>query len=70
MTQRKIQYWVIPPDANGEFVACMEEVLETYAKPYDEAFPVLCMDEQPVQLFKETRIPIPASREPSSKGRL
>jgi hypothetical protein len=62
MTRRKIQYWVIPPDANGEFVACMEEVLETYAKPYDEAFPVLCMDEQPVQLFKETRIPIPASR--------
>ena len=62
MTRRKIQYWVIPPDANGEFVACMEEVLETYAKPYDAAFPVLCMDEQPVQLFKETRAPIPASK--------
>ncbi len=62
MTRRKIQYWVIPPYANGEFVACMEEVLETYAKPYDGAFPVLCMDEQPVQLFKETRVPIPASR--------
>ena len=31
MTPRKIQYWVIPPEANGEFVACMENVLETYA---------------------------------------
>jgi hypothetical protein len=33
----------------------MEEVLETYEKPYDPACPVLCMDEQPVQLLKETR---------------
>lgn len=63
MTKRKIQYWVIPPEANSEFVANMEEVLETYARPYDEAFPVVCMDEQPVQLLKETRIPIPASRD-------
>jgi hypothetical protein len=29
MTPRKIQYWVIPPETNGEFVACMENVLET-----------------------------------------
>jgi len=62
MTNRKIQYWVIPPKADGEFVACLENVLETYAKPYDSAFPVLCMDEQPVQLLKETRVPIPASQ--------
>jgi hypothetical protein len=41
----------------------MEEVLETYAKAYDPAHPVLCMDEQPVQLFKETRQPIPATLE-------
>jgi hypothetical protein len=33
MTPRKIQYWVIPPEANGEFVAGMENVLETYAQP-------------------------------------
>ncbi len=62
MTQRKIQYWVIPPDRNSEFVACMENVLDTYAQPYDERFPVLCMDEQPVQLLKETRIPITATK--------
>jgi len=62
MTQRKIEYWVIPPEANGEFVACMENVLETYAQPYDSQFPVLCMDEQPVQLLKETRVPIAATK--------
>jgi hypothetical protein len=61
MTNRKIQYWVIPPEADAEFAANMEEVLETYAKPYDPACPVLCMDEQPVQLVKETRQPIAAT---------
>jgi hypothetical protein len=50
MTKRKIEYWVIPPDADGEFVAHMEEVLETYEKAYDPDSPVACMDEQPVQL--------------------
>jgi len=35
MTKRKIEYWVIPPNQDGEFVACMEEVLETYASAYD-----------------------------------
>ena len=62
MTNRKIEYWVIPPKADSEFVAQMEEVLETYAKPYNRMRPVLCMDEQPVQLLKETRVPIPATR--------
>jgi len=63
MTNRKIEYWVIPPDADAEFVAGMEEVLDTYAKPYDPACPVLCMDEQSVQLLNETRTPIPATKE-------
>jgi hypothetical protein len=54
MTSRKIAYWGIPPAAGGEFAADMEEVLETHAKPYDPRRPVLCMDEQPVQLAKET----------------
>lgn len=40
----------------------MEEVLETYARPYDARVPVLCMDEQPIQLLKETRDPIPATK--------
>ena len=62
MTNRKIQYWVIPPEADGEFVAHMEVVLDTYAQPYDSRYPVLCMDEQPIQLLNETRVPIPATR--------
>jgi DDE superfamily endonuclease len=61
MTHRKIEYWVIPPEADGEFVADMETVLETYAQPYDPDCPVICMDEQPVQLLREVRTPIPAT---------
>lgn len=63
MTKRRIEYWVIPPEADAEFVAHMENVLETYARPYDPACPVICMDEQPVQLVKETRRPIPGTKE-------
>jgi len=63
MTKRKIEYWVIPPEQDAEFVACMEEVLETYAEAYDPRQPVLCMDEQPVQLLKETKVPIPATKQ-------
>lgn len=62
MTKRKIQYWVIPPKADAQFTANMEEVLETYALPLDSACPVICMDEQPVQLTREVRAPIPATK--------
>jgi transposase len=58
---------VIPPEGNSEFVAAMENVLETYAEPYDSKFPVLCMDEQPVQLLKETRRPIAATKHHSRR---
>ena len=60
-TNRKIAYWVIPPEADAEFVAHLEAVLETYEKPYNPGCPVLGLDEQPVQLLKETRVPIPAT---------
>lgn len=63
MTKRKIEYWVIPPEADAEFVANMEEVLETYERAYDPACPVICMDEQPVQLIGEARVPIAATKE-------
>ncbi|HEC26440.1 MAG TPA: IS630 family transposase [Gammaproteobacteria bacterium] len=52
--------WVIPPKANGEFVAAMERVLDVYRRPYNAAIPVVCMDETPRQLIRETRTPIPA----------
>lgn len=35
----------------------MEMVLDVYKMPYNEAIPVVCMDESPKQLIKETRIP-------------
>jgi len=63
MTRRKIEYWVIPPEADGEFAAHMEEVLETYAQPYDARHPVVCMDEQPIQLLSETRVPVAATKD-------
>ena len=37
----------------------MEDVLDLYVMPYDPNIPVVCMDEQPMQLIKETRIPLP-----------
>jgi hypothetical protein len=52
--------WVIPPDQNGDFVAHMEDVLDVYHMPHDPEIPQVCMDEQPVQLIKETRAPISA----------
>jgi hypothetical protein len=39
----------------------MEEVLDVYARPYNSRYPVVCMDEQPIQLLKETRQPIAAT---------
>ena len=30
MTKRKLQYWVIPPECDAEFVAIMEDVLHVY----------------------------------------
>jgi len=52
--------YVIPPEQNAEFVAHLEDVLEVYHLAYDLNCPVICMDEQPVQLVKETRIALPA----------
>ena len=46
---------MIPPKQNAAFVANMEDVLKVYERPYNEQFPVVCMDEQPTQLIKETR---------------
>ena len=33
----------------------MEDILEVYSRPYDEKYPVVCMDEKPVQLLAEAR---------------
>jgi DDE superfamily endonuclease len=38
----------------------MEDVLAVYARPYDPAHPMVCMDEKPYQLLGHVRDPIPA----------
>lgn len=48
-------------------MAAMEDVLEVYTRPHDPRHPVVCMDEQPTQLLKETRIPLPV--EPGQPAR-
>ena len=53
---------MIPPESDAEFAASMEEVLEVYARPYDGRYPVVCMDEQPIQLLKETRQPMAGTK--------
>jgi len=45
---------------NGDFVANMENVPEIYKRPYDEKYPVVCMDESPKQMIGETKTPIEA----------
>jgi hypothetical protein len=40
----------------------MEMVLDIYKTRYDKKFPVICMDESPKQLIKETRLPIALKR--------
>ena len=53
---------MIPPESDAEFAASLEEVLEIYGRPYDFRYPVMCMDEQPIQLLKETREPIAGTK--------
>ena len=45
----------------------MESVLDVYKNPYNKKYPVVCMDESPKQLIKQTRIPI--SRKPGMDTR-
>jgi hypothetical protein len=51
--------WCIPPKQDAAFVAAMEQVLTVYQRPYDPLFPVVNMDEQPIQLVSHSRAPLP-----------
>lgn len=53
---------MIPPNADGEFVARMEDLLDLYAEPFSASRPVVCMDEASKQLVGETKPSIPAGR--------
>jgi hypothetical protein len=48
--------WCVP-ELNDDYVARMEDVLETYEKLYNPAEPVVCLDEKPVTLHGEVRPP-------------
>ena len=50
----------MPRKQNAEFVACMEDVLEVYHRPFDAARPLVCLDETSKQLISETRPSRPA----------
>jgi transposase len=52
--------WCIPPEASGEFVWRMEDVLAVYTRPYDPKRPLVCLDEVTKQLLAEKREPLPA----------
>ena len=51
--------WCIPPEQNADFVAKMEDILDTYSLAYEVDTPVICLDEKPYQLLDERREPIP-----------
>ncbi len=46
--------WLIP-SAEPDYVCALEEVLDVYERPYEEANPVVCLDESPQQLVSEVR---------------
>src|SRR2546427_527920 len=47
------------PEVSAEFVACMADVLDLYAEPYDPRRPKVNFDEKSVQLIAEKRQPLP-----------
>ena len=37
----------------------MEDILDLYQQPFDETYPVVCMDEKPYQLLDDAKAPLP-----------
>ena len=52
---------------NDEYIAKMEDVLETYERPYNPAEPVVCLDEKPLTLHADVR-PASAACEDAKHG--
>ena len=46
---------MIPPEADADFVAAMEDTLDIYIREHDPARPVICLDKTSKQLTRETR---------------
>ncbi|MCS7459210.1 IS630 family transposase [Paenibacillus doosanensis] len=64
MKKNKLKPWLKKqwciPEASGEFVARMEDVLDVYQRPHDPKRPLICLDETNRQLTLETRPSIAA----------
>jgi hypothetical protein len=52
--------WCVP-ELDQDYIRHMEDVLETYEKPYHPAEPVICLDEKPVTLHAHVRPPSPVA---------
>src|ERR1035441_8735111 len=48
-------------ELNEEYVGKLEDVRELYERPYNQAEPVVCLDEKPVTLHKDVRSPKPSA---------
>jgi hypothetical protein len=62
------EQWCLPPEADAEFVAAMEDVLDVYHRPFDPHRPLVCLDEASKQLIGEVAAPVPA--EPGQPERI
>ena len=40
---------------DDDYIACLEDTLQTYERDYDAAQPVVCLDEKPITLHAEVR---------------
>ena len=49
---------MIPPKADSDFVAALEETLKIYTRSHDPPRPLVCLDEASKQLTRETRKPL------------
>lgn len=45
------KYWCIAKQNDVAFVANMEDILTVYQLPYHKEIPIICMDENPLQLL-------------------
>jgi transposase len=51
--------WCIPPKGSADFVYYMENVPDLYQRPPNPHVPLVCFNETPQQLVRETRTPLP-----------
>jgi transposase len=45
--------WCVGPKGDGNYICNMEDVLKVYKRPYNQKYPVVCLDEGSVQFRKE-----------------